>query len=155
MSPEVDGTINTSALAGVLKALREQQDLSQTAAATAAGIPHYTLNRLEKGVARPAFEDLAPLAKFYGLDLNQVGAILGVWEVEEQAAGIYPPEVLQLCGEIKSASRELPAEEIPIMAALLRSTLQAVMRMGRQRRGEEQATPVEGLPSWIKLRPRK
>lgn len=58
-----------------LRALRRQQETTLAALATATGISVSTLSRLESGQRRPTLELLLPLARAYGVQLDDlVGA---------------------------------------------------------------------------------
>jgi transcriptional regulator with XRE-family HTH domain len=58
-----------------LRALRQQRDTTLTAVADATGISVSTLSRLESGQRRPTLELLLPLARAYGIQLDElVGA---------------------------------------------------------------------------------
>lgn len=151
MSSEPGGNVS---LAVVLKALRDQQGLSQTEVEAATGVSSMVVHRLENNkVARITFEDLAPLAKFYGLDLNQVGAILGMWEVPEQEATTLTLESIRLIRVIKDALLE-HADDASLIAAFLLQNLKAFLSLQRGKKSGNSGSGVAipGLPSWIKLR---
>jgi transcriptional regulator with XRE-family HTH domain len=55
-----------------LRALRQQRDMTLTALAEATGISVSTLSRLESGQRRPTLELLLPLARAYGVQLDDL-----------------------------------------------------------------------------------
>lgn len=55
-----------------LRALRRQRDLTLTEVSAATGVSVSTLSRLESGTRRPTLELLLPLAKAYGVTLDEL-----------------------------------------------------------------------------------
>ncbi|MFG1918321.1 helix-turn-helix domain-containing protein [Micromonospora sp. NPDC048898] len=55
-----------------LKQLRQRRDITLTDLATETGISTSTLSRLEAGLRRPTLEQLLPLARFYGVTLDEL-----------------------------------------------------------------------------------
>lgn len=55
-----------------LRAIRQERDITLTAVAEATGISVSTLSRLEGGTRKPTLELLLPLARTYGLPLDEL-----------------------------------------------------------------------------------
>ncbi|MEU7587330.1 XRE family transcriptional regulator [Micromonospora sp. NPDC049230] len=55
-----------------LKHLRQRRHITLTDLAAATGISTSTLSRLEAGLRRPTLEQLLPLARFYGVTLDEL-----------------------------------------------------------------------------------
>ncbi|WP_415674911.1 helix-turn-helix domain-containing protein [Tsukamurella hominis] len=55
-----------------LRAIRQERDITLTAVAEATGISVSTLSRLEGGTRKPTLELLLPLARMYGLPLDEL-----------------------------------------------------------------------------------
>ncbi len=55
-----------------LRAIRQERDITLTAVAEATGISASTLSRLEGGTRKPTLELLLPLARTYGLPLDEL-----------------------------------------------------------------------------------
>src|SRR5580658_908112 len=73
MSEDIDGVLTS--VGPRLRALRRQHDTTLAALADATGISVSTLSRLGSGQRRPTLELLLPLAKAYGVQLDElVGA---------------------------------------------------------------------------------
>ena len=73
MDSDLDSVL--SAVGPRLRALRRQRDITLAALAEATGISVSTLSRLESGQRRPTLELLLPLARAYGVPLDDlVGA---------------------------------------------------------------------------------
>jgi transcriptional regulator with XRE-family HTH domain len=66
----VDRTLD--AVGPRLKALRQRRDVTLTALAEETGISTSTLSRLEAGLRRPTLEQLLPLARAYGVTLDEL-----------------------------------------------------------------------------------
>lgn len=91
----------------LLQRLREYYKLSQYELSHRSGVPIHTINRLEKGqIPKPGIDDLAKLAKFFNLDLNAMGVLLGVWEEPHEHA-IASERLRRSLEELSSLSREL------------------------------------------------
>lgn len=89
--------------------LREARSQSQGELARLSGIAQPTLSRLERGVIQhPATEELAMLARHFGVHLGYLAAVLGVWE--EPDADV-PAEIGSRLSELRLLARRLePAE---------------------------------------------
>jgi transcriptional regulator with XRE-family HTH domain len=73
MEDDLDAVL--SAVGPRLRALRRQRDITLSALADATGISVSTLSRLESGQRRPTLELLLPLARAYGVQIDElVGA---------------------------------------------------------------------------------
>lgn len=70
MDETVDRTLH--AVGPHLKALRQRRDVTLTALAEETGISTSTLSRLEAGLRRPTLEQLLPLARAYGVTLDEL-----------------------------------------------------------------------------------
>ncbi len=70
MDETVDRTLD--AVGPRLKALRQRRDVTLTALAAETGISTSTLSRLEAGLRRPTLEQLLPLARAYGVTLDEL-----------------------------------------------------------------------------------
>lgn len=71
--PDVDGTLD--AVGARLRRLRDRRGMTLAALAERTGVSVSTLSRLEAGRRRPTLEQLLPLAKAYGVTLDDlVGA---------------------------------------------------------------------------------
>jgi transcriptional regulator with XRE-family HTH domain len=70
MDDDLDAVL--SAVGPRLRALRRQRDTTLAALAEATGISVSTLSRLESGERRPTLELLLPLAKAYGVSLDEL-----------------------------------------------------------------------------------
>jgi transcriptional regulator with XRE-family HTH domain len=70
----VDETIDRAldAVGPRLKRLRQQRETTLTALAEQTGISASTLSRLEAGLRRPTLEQLLPLARAYGVTLDEL-----------------------------------------------------------------------------------
>lgn len=89
--------------------LREARSQSQGELARLSGIAQPTLSRLERGVIQhPATDELAALARHFGVHLGYLAAVLGVWE--EPDADV-PAEIGSRLSELRLLARRLePAE---------------------------------------------
>lgn len=104
----------------VLRQLREHYGLSQHELARRSGVPYHTIHRLEAGqIPKPAFDDLARLARFFGIDLVAMGVLLGLWEPEEVPAGL-DPELHQHLEQLRNLARKLSPEDQHTLAIQLR-----------------------------------
>jgi transcriptional regulator with XRE-family HTH domain len=73
MSDDLDTVL--TAVGGRLRALRQKRNITLTALADSTGISISTLSRLEAGLRKPSLELLLPLARAYGVALDElVGA---------------------------------------------------------------------------------
>ncbi|GAB1642808.1 helix-turn-helix domain-containing protein [Krasilnikovia sp. MM14-A1259] len=70
MERELDRTLD--AVGPRLKQLRSRRDITLTALAEETGISASTLSRLEAGLRRPTLEQLLPLARAYGVTLDEL-----------------------------------------------------------------------------------
>ena len=70
MDDELDRTLD--AVGPRLKRLRLRRDITLTDLATETGISASTLSRLEAGLRRPTLEQLLPLARAYGVTLDEL-----------------------------------------------------------------------------------
>ncbi|MFG2050588.1 helix-turn-helix domain-containing protein [Micromonospora sp. NPDC048935] len=70
MDESTDRTLD--AVGPRLKHLRQRRDITLTDLATETGISTSTLSRLEAGLRRPTLEQLLPLARFYGVTLDEL-----------------------------------------------------------------------------------
>ena len=70
MTDELDRTLD--AVGPRLKRLRLRRDITLTGLATETGISASTLSRLEAGLRRPTLEQLLPLARAYGVTLDEL-----------------------------------------------------------------------------------
>ncbi|MBA2889203.1 helix-turn-helix domain-containing protein [Nonomuraea soli] len=69
---EDDLNITLDAVGARLRELRTQRDITLTDLAATTGISVSTLSRLESGVRRPTLELLLPLARAYGVTLDEL-----------------------------------------------------------------------------------
>ncbi|MEV5831676.1 XRE family transcriptional regulator [Spirillospora sp. NPDC052242] len=70
MDDTTDRTLN--AVGPRLKQLRQRRDITLTGLAEETGISTSTLSRLEAGLRRPTLEQLLPLARYYGVTLDEL-----------------------------------------------------------------------------------
>ena len=70
MDPSTDRTLD--AVGSRLKQLRQHRDLTLIDLAEETGISTSTLSRLEAGLRRPTLEQLLPLARSYGVTLDEL-----------------------------------------------------------------------------------
>jgi len=70
MRSSVDRTLD--AMGPRLKQLRQRRDITLSALAEETGISTSTLSRLEAGLRRPTLEQLLPLARAYGVTLDEL-----------------------------------------------------------------------------------
>lgn len=70
MDESTDRTLD--AVGPRLKQLRQRRDITLTALAAQTGISASTLSRLEAGLRRPTLEQLLPLARAYGVTLDEL-----------------------------------------------------------------------------------
>lgn len=70
MEDNIDRTLE--AVGPRLKRLRQHQDITLTELAERTGISASTLSRLESGLRRPTLEQLLPLARAYGVTLDEL-----------------------------------------------------------------------------------
>ncbi len=104
----------------VLRQLREHYGLSQHELARRSGVPYHTIHRLEAGqIPKPSFDDLARIAKFFGIDLEAMGVLLGLWGPEEIPAAL-DPELHQYLEQLRRVASRLSPEEQHTLAIQLR-----------------------------------
>lgn len=70
MDESIDRTLD--AVGPKLKRLRQRREITLTALAEQTGISASTLSRLEAGLRRPTLEQLLPLARAYGVTLDEL-----------------------------------------------------------------------------------
>ncbi len=70
MNESVDRTLE--AVGPRLKQLRQRRDVTLVDLAAETGISTSTLSRLEAGLRRPTLEQLLPLARFYGVTIDEL-----------------------------------------------------------------------------------
>lgn len=143
----------TESLGQVLRVLREQTGRSLHTLSTACGVAYHTLRRLEAGeINKPSLDDLAALARVYGLDLNQLGALAGVWTVEEQEPDLLDPELHQALRDLRDlAASRLSAEQQRDLADTLCGIHWAWQRQLSPPATVEPSLPEDPrLPKWLR-----
>ena len=70
MDPDLDEAL--TAVGPRLRALRQERDTTLASLAASTGISVSTLSRLEAGLRRPTLEQLLPLARSYGVTLDEL-----------------------------------------------------------------------------------
>lgn len=131
-------------MAKTLRALRGQE--SQLGLSSRIGVGNHVIYRLEnQTLDTPKIEDLAKIAKYFGLDLNAMGALMGVWEVPEQEEGDHlTPGLRRVLGTIRDEGKSLDGEE---QVALTNTLALALTLFQRSRqRGQPRATAGDGIP---------
>lgn len=124
----------------LLRELREHYNLSMNELARQTGIPLHTIYRLEQGqIPKPALEDLAKLAKFFNIDLNLMGVLLGVWDLPSRKTTLTN-ELSRSFQFLESAAEKLTEEEQHEMTIQLRPLVQYWTRQSEQK---------PGLPDWL------
>ena len=104
----------------ILRQLREHYGLSQHELARRSRVPYHTIHRLEAGqIPKPSFDDLARIAKFFGIDLEAMGILLGLWGPEEIPAAL-DPELHQYLEQLRRVASRLSPEEQHTLAIQLR-----------------------------------
>lgn len=127
----------------LLRRLREYYNLSQNELSRLSGVPLHTINRLEQGlIAKPFMEDIVKLAKFFGVDLNTIGVLMGLWEPECLDEGL-DPELARLLSLLRQTARELAPEDQRRLAL----QLQPLVTYWEVKRGEAKVT--RELPPWV------
>ncbi|MCC6629683.1 MAG: helix-turn-helix domain-containing protein [Chloroflexi bacterium] len=138
--------VDQAYLAKTLRDLREFHRLSALELSRLTGVQHHTLLRLEKAeIPKPGIDDLAALARFYGLDLNHVGALAGVW-VAEDDNGLSLP-LREAIVEARQAATPLsPLEQADVADAILLALLLDTRRRRRHREAEQPAVESDAAP---------
>lgn len=127
----------------LLRRLREYYSLSQHELSRLSGVPLHTIHRLEQGqIAKPFMEDIAKLAKFFGLDLNTIGVLMGLWDPDHLDEEI-DPELSRLLMLLRQITRELTPEDQRRLAL----QLQPLVTYWEVRRGETKVK--RELPPWV------
>lgn len=130
-----------------LRALREERGLTQEALAQAAGTQQQTIYRLEKGeVQRASLEDMAGIAKVMGLDLNQMGALRGVWKLSSPGAEESPSSLATTAGLLRRRGALLPPEDQELLAEIVVTVISGLLH--RRKMPGETALPST-LPAWL------
>ncbi len=70
VTSDIDATLD--AVGPRLRRLRQQRELTLTELAAATGVSVSTLSRLEAGLRRPTLEQLLPLARTYGVTIDEL-----------------------------------------------------------------------------------
>lgn len=142
--------------AATLRALREAFGLSQYALARESGVAHHTVHRLENAeIPRPFLDDIAKLADFFGVRLEALAAVLGVWSIPEQELEELEPELGQMLTDLRNLGLRLGEAEQRELAGMLEAVLLIWQRRERQAQEEADALgpAARRLPAW--LRPRR
>lgn len=104
----------------ILRQLREHYGLSQHELARRSGVPHHTIHRLESGqIPKPGFDDIAKLARFFNIDLESMGVLLGLWEPDEGSRA-RDPELRRHLESLNEIARRISEEDQHILAIQLR-----------------------------------
>lgn len=146
----------TESLGEILRVLREQTGRSLHTLSTACGVAYHTLRRLEAGeINKPSLDDLAALARVYGLDLNQLGALAGVWTVEEQEQELLDLELHQALRDLRDlAASRLSAAQQRDLADILCGIHWAWQRKLSPPSAAEPGLPDDPrLPKWLRRQP--
>lgn len=142
-------------LGEVLRDLRGP--MSQAEASEVSGVQAHTIGRYERGdIEKPAFEDLVKLGLAYGVEPNDLAAVVGLVP-EPSGEGemeIYGPEVAQALWSLRAFLLNLQPEERREVAG----QVNLIVEIHKRRREELRPSQVSAtLPDWLqkKLRRRK
>lgn len=148
--------LDMATMAKTLRALRGQE--SQLSLSSRIGVGNHVIHRLEnQTLDTPRIDDLAKIAKAFGLDLNAMGALMGIWEVPEQEGDHLTPELRRIIGTIRDEGKSLDAAEQNDLTSALTVAL-ALFRRLRER--TQAQVPGDGtaedaladLPAWLRRR---
>lgn len=149
-------TADTEGLGHTLCILREQTGLSLHALNRTSGVAYHTLRRLEAGeINSPSLDDLAALGRVYGLSLDQLGALAGVWTVEEQEQELLDLELHQALRDLRDlAASRLSAAQQRDLADILCGIHWAWQRKLSPPSAAEPGLPDDPrLPKWLRRQP--
>lgn len=143
-----------SGFAVILKDLLEEEGITAYELSMQAGIPQHRVYRYIKGlVENPTMEDLAKMAQFFHLDLNQMGAALGVWTVPAQEVETLGHElatqvdrVRQLGGQLEDAAQEEFAADLEVLVSIWHRRLIAKAQV-------KEKAESSRIPTWLQRRP--
>lgn len=126
-------------------------DLSQQDVADATGVPKYTLSDIERGTtAHPAMDTLAKLALFYGITMDEMAAMAGLFPPPEGADDeMLIPEAAKVLRDIRYQMTQLDS---PILQAQFTEILQRARDDMRFLLNREQIIASSTLPSYIRRR---
>lgn len=143
----------TETLGHVLRVLREGMDMSLHTLSNRCGVAYHTLRRLEAGeINKPSLDDLAALARVYGLDMNQISALAGVWTVEGQEPELLVPELAQAFSDLRDlATSRLSSAQQHDLADSLCGVHWVWLRKLSAPTTPEPALPEDPrLPKWLR-----
>jgi len=100
---------------------REALHLTQYRLATRLGLAPHTVSRLERGeTLRPSLEELAALARFLDMDLNQIGVLVGVWPERPEQYPLLAEPLRMALSYVVSLAQTMTAEGQARLATAIR-----------------------------------
>lgn len=139
--------------AQILQDLIEEEGITAYELSMQAGIPQHRVYRYIKGlVENPTVEDMAKIAKFFHLDLNQLGAALGIWMIPEQESEMLGHELATQLDRLRSLGGQLGPEAQDEFAADLEILVSIWHRRLIAAAQVKQKTASKRVPSWLQRR---